>query len=74
MEGKKYWDLGHAHLLPSTFCQSGLLSALSCDGSEEIQTEDLRAKNGGQKMLGPLACSCFALHLLPNRIAVRTVV
>lgn len=31
---------------PQVFCQSGLLSALSCDGREEIQIEKMRAKYG----------------------------
>ncbi len=49
MEGEKYCDLGHAHLLPFIFCQSGLLSALSCDGRRNSdrrhEGKKWRAKN-----------------------------
>ena len=70
MEGEKYWDLWFVHLLPSIFCQTGLLSALSCDRSEEIRAEDMRAKNGGRKMknqrqIYTSTCSLLCLYF-PN--------
>jgi len=38
------------------------------------RTEEMRAKNVGQKIFGPKSCVSFALHFLPDRFAVRAVV